>query len=238
MIILPAIDIKDGSCVRLLKGEFDTVYKVAENALDTAKYFEECGASHIHMVDLDGALTSNGINFDIICSVAKNTHLKVETGGGIRNIETVEKYLSNGIDKVILGSAAINDSELVKKAVKEYKERIIIGIDAKYRKVCANGWTENTDIDYIEFAKMMYDFGCRNIIFTDISKDGTLEGPNIAQLTELKYAVPCNITASGGIRDIENIKALKKLDLYGVICGKSIYSKTLDLKEAISESKR
>lgn len=237
MYILPAIDIKDGQCVRLYKGDFDTVHKVADSAVETALNFKKDGAEIIHMVDLDGALDGKPKNFNIFKEVYESTKLFIEVGGGIRDINTVNNYLENGISRTILGSAALKDLNFVKECVKNFKDKIAVGIDAKDRKVAVSGWLEESSIDYIEFAKMMEDIGVDNIIFTDISKDGTLEGPNISQLTELKSAVKCKITASGGIRDINNIKELQKMNLYGAICGKSIYSKTLNLKEAINITK-
>ncbi|MCH5199450.1 MAG: 1-(5-phosphoribosyl)-5-[(5-phosphoribosylamino)methylideneamino]imidazole-4-carboxamide isomerase [Oscillospiraceae bacterium] len=235
MIILPAIDIKDGTCVRLYKGDFATAEKVADNYMQTAKGFASDGAKWIHMVDLDGAKNGTPVNSDIFIDVAKNTCLKVELGGGIRNIDAVEYYISNGISRVILGSIALKNSQIVMEAVKEYGDRIAVGIDSKNGMVAAEGWLEASEVDYIQLALQMIAAGVKNIIFTDISKDGTLSGVNLEQLSALKTATygKCNIIASGGVHTIADITACKKLDLYGVICGKSIYSGTLDLKEAI-----
>lgn len=237
MYILPAIDIKDGQCVRLYKGDFETVHKVADNAVETALNFKNAGAEIIHMVDLDGALYGEPKNFDVFKNVYEATKLFIEVGGGIRDIKTVNKYMENGISRVILGSAALKNPEFVKECVLNFGEKIAVGIDAKNGKVSTSGWIEDSNVDYIEFAKIMESMGIDNIIFTDISKDGTLEGPNIKQLSDLKNAVNCKITASGGIRDIGNIKDLIDLNIYGAICGKSIYSKTLDLNEAIKLTK-
>lgn len=236
MLILPAIDIKDGNCVRLYKGAFDSVEKVADSALDTAFTFRQCGASWVHMVDLDGALGGGTPNCEIFLQVANKSGLKVELGGGIRDMDVVESYLSGGISRVILGSAALKKPELVRDAVREYGEHIAVGIDARDGFVAAEGWLETSKVHYIDFAKEMERVGVRTIIFTDISKDGTLLGPNMEQLKTLGENVRCNIIASGGVRDIENIRALKKGGFYGAICGKSIYSGTLDLKEAIGEA--
>lgn len=235
MIILPAIDIKDGNCVRLLKGDFATVHKVAESYMDTAKNFESAGASWIHTVDLDGAKEGKPVNSDIFIDIAQNTNLKVEVGGGIRSLETVEYYVSKGISRVILGSVALKNPQIVIDAVKEYGEKTAVGIDAKNGIVAAEGWLEASQVNYIDLALEMIKVGVKNIIFTDISKDGTLSGVNAGQLSALKNAVgdKCNITASGGVHNIEDIKICKKMGLYGAICGKSLYSGTLDLKEAI-----
>lgn len=240
MIILPAIDIKDGNCVRLLKGDFATVHKVADSYMETAKSFENAGASWIHMVDLDGAKEGKPVNGEIYLDVAKNTGLKVEVGGGIRSLDTVEYYVSRGIARVILGSVALKNPQIVVDAVKEYGDKISVGIDAKNGIVAAEGWLEDSQVNYINLALEMIKAGVKNIIFTDISKDGTLSGVNIEQLTALKNAAgdKCGITASGGVHNIEDIKACKKMGLYGAICGKSLYSGTLDLREAIEAAEK
>ena len=236
MIILPAIDIKDGSCVRLYKGEFSTVHKVAENPLETARKFEADGAEWLHMVDLDGAKDAKPQNTEIFCEIARETSLKVEVGGGIRSLETVEAYLSRGISRVILGSAAVRNPELVKAAVKEYGDKIAVGIDAKNGMAAVEGWLDTSAAHYLDLAKAMEQIGVSTIIYTDISKDGTLTGPNLQELDAINRAVSCNIVASGGISNLDDITALRKLGLYGAICGKSLYQGTLDLKEAIREA--
>ena len=236
MIILPAIDIKDGNCVRLFKGDFSTAEKVAADYMETAKGFEKAGASWIHMVDLDGAKEGRPVNTQIYKDVANKTSLKVEVGGGIRNIDTIRQYLSMGISRVIIGSAALKNPELVKEAVLNFgSEKIAVGIDSKNGMVAAEGWLESSDVHYIQLAKEMIKIGVRYFIVTDISKDGTLSGVNTLQLKELSEAVgnACNISASGGVHTIEDIIACKKLGLYGTICGKSIYKGTLDLREAV-----
>lgn len=240
MIILPAIDIKDGNCVRLLKGDFATVHKVADSYMETAKSFEEAGAGWIHMVDLDGAKEGKPVNGEIYLDVAKNTGLKVEVGGGIRSLDTVEYYVSRGIARVILGSVALKNPQIVVDAVKEYGDKISVGIDAKNGIVAAEGWLEDSEVNYIDLALEMIKAGVTNIIFTDISKDGTLSGVNIEQLTALKNAAgdKCGITASGGVRNIDDIRACKRIGLYGAICGKSLYSGTLDLREAIEAAEK
>lgn len=237
MFILPAIDIKDGNCVRLYKGDYSTVHKVAENAVETAKAFEEAGASFLHMVDLDGAKDGIRVNSDLILEVRKNTEMKIEVGGGIRNMESVEFYLENGIDRVILGSAAIKDIDFVKEAVKKYPMNIAVSIDAKNGFVSAEGWTDTSEINFIELAKRMEDIGVHYIIFTDISKDGMLSGPNLTMLDELKASVGCSIIASGGVANLKDIINLTDLDIYGAICGQAIYCGSLDLKQAIEIAK-
>ena len=237
MIIFPAIDIIDGKPVRLFKGDFATTEQVAENALETAKGFEDAGAEWVHMVDLDGSLQKKRVNSEVFIDIAKNTNLKVELGGGIRTLEDIEFYAKNGISRIILGSVALKNQELVKNAVDEFGDLIAVGIDAKDGFAAAEGWTEKSEIFYIDLAKQMEAIGVKTIIYTDISKDGTLAGPNIEQLSALNDAVSCNITASGGVAVIDDIKALKEKNLYGAICGKSIYKGTLDLKQAIEVCK-
>ena len=231
MIVFPAIDIKDGSCVRLFKGDFGTVEKVAEDPLQTARSFEAKGASWIHMVDLDGAKDAVPINTEIFLDVARNTSLQVEVGGGIRSMNTVD--LSGGIRRVILGSAAVKDPALVREAVREYGDRIAVGIDAKNGMAVVEGWLDASGAHYLELARAMENIGVKTLIYTDISKDGTLSGPNLQELATINKAVSCQIVASGGVTDLNDIRALKKLGLYGVICGKSLYKGTLGLSEAI-----
>ena len=238
MIILPAIDILGGECVRLFKGEYGTARKVASSAVETVKSFEKDGAEFIHLVDLDGAKEGTTVNRELFYSLAKMTNVPLELGGGIRNMETVDAYINGGISRVILGSAALRDREFLKKAVDKYGEKIAVGIDAKGGKVSVAGWLDDSDVDYIEFAKEMEKEGVKNIIFTDISKDGTLAGPNLEQLGALSKAVKCDITASGGVHNIEDIKNLKDMNLYGAIAGRSLYDGTLNLREAVELTKK
>lgn len=233
MIIFPAIDIKDGTCVRLKKGAFDTVEKVAEDPFATADSFRKAGAAHLHMVDLDGAKDAKLANRDLFVELAKSSPLKIELGGGIRSLEAVEYYLSHGIDRVILGSAAVKNPAFVRDAVQEYGDRIIVGIDAKNGMVATEGWVSTSEVDYLTLAREMERAGVQHLVFTDIARDGMLTGPNLEQLDAINRAVSCTVTASGGISGIEDIRALKRLGLWGAICGKSLYQGTLDLSEAI-----
>ncbi len=241
MIILPAIDIKDGNCVRLFKGDFSTVEKVAADYLETAKSFEAAGAKWIHMVDLDGAKEGKPVNSKIYTDVAEKTNLKVEVGGGIRNLETIQEYLNMGISRVILGSVALKNPELVSDAVEKFgSEKIVVGIDAVNEMVATEGWLESSDVNYIDLANKMIETGVKYFIFTDISKDGTLSGVNVQQLKKLADATygKCNIIASGGVHTMDDIVVCKEMGLYGTICGKSIYKGTLDLREAVEYSNR
>lgn len=233
MIILPAIDIKDGHCVRLVKGDFATVHRVAENPLETAMTFRAAGAVWLHMVDLDGALAGKRVNASIFTEIAAQTDLKVELGGGIRDMQTVDYYLTRGVQRVILGSAALTNPELVSDAVRHFGGRIAVGIDAKNRMVATRGWLDASEVDFVEMAKRMEDKGVKFIVFTDIARDGTLSGPSVDQLSALKNAVSCKVIASGGIAQLSDIDLLTRAGLYGAICGKALYAGTLSLSQAI-----
>lgn len=240
MIILPAIDIHKGQCVRLVQGDYATASKVAADPLETAQKFEADGAQWLHMVDLDGAKEGRPVNTEIYKNVAKHTNLKVELGGGIRSLETIAAYLDMGISRVILGSAALKDPQLVADAVAKFgSEKIVVGIDAKNGMVATEGWLETSDVHFLDLAEKMIAVGVQFFIFTDISKDGTLSGVNTQQLGMFANATEgrCHIIASGGVHTIDDITACKNLGLYGTICGKSLYQGTLSLKEAIQIAK-
>ena len=233
MIILPAIDIKQAQCVRLYKGDMSTAQRVADDPFSTAAAFKNCSAEWVHMVDLDGAFAGERKNADIFLKIASQSGLKVELGGGIRTMEDVEFYLDGGISRVVFGSAAVKNPKLVERAAKTFPGKIAVGIDAVNGKVATEGWVDVSEIDYIELAKRMEQFGVEYIIFTDISRDGMMCGANIEQLTALNNSVSCNIIASGGITDIDDIRKIKNAGIYGAICGRSIYAGTLNLSEAI-----
>lgn len=233
MIIFPAIDIMDGKPVRLLRGDFDTAEQVAEDVLSTAKQFARVGCTWVHMVDLDGSLQKKPVNTDPILQVVEHTPLKVEVGGGIRTMEDIAFYLDRGVDRVILGSVALKNPELVQQAVDAYGDKIAVGIDAKQGMVATEGWTEDSKMDFIDLAKAMEKMGVATIIYTDIGRDGTLSGPDVQGLDRLNKAVGCNVIASGGVTTITDILVMKDKKMYGTICGKCIYKKTLDLREAV-----
>ncbi len=237
MIIFPAIDIIGGKPVRLYKGDFSTAKQVAGDALETAEGFVKAGCQWIHMVDLDGSLKKEPVNAQTFISVANETPLKVELGGGIRTMKDIDFYINKGISRIILGSVALKNPQLVEEAVKEFGAAIAVGIDAKQGYVATEGWVEGSDVYFTDLAKKMEVVGVKTIIFTDIGKDGTLSGPNIEQLVEINSAVSCDITASGGVTSIGDILALRDKKLYGAICGKSIYERTLDLREAVEVCK-
>jgi phosphoribosylformimino-5-aminoimidazole carboxamide ribotide isomerase len=237
MIIFPAIDIKDGKCVRLTRGDFGTAERVADDALETARAFKAAGAEWAHMVDLDGAAAGRRVNARIFTDVARESGLKVELGGGIRDMESVEYYLDRGVSRVILGSAALHDPEFTREAARVHGGRVAAGVDAMDGRVRTAGWLVDGGEDYIELSKRLEAMGVATIIFTDISKDGALAGPNFEQLSALKDAVSCDIVASGGITTLDDVKRLAGMGLYGAILGKAVYKGTLSLREAISEAR-
>ena len=234
MIILPAIDIIDRKPVRLYQGDYAQKEIVGSSVMELAKNFEQSGAEYIHLVDLDGAKEGKRVNHEIILETAHELDVPVEVGGGIRTMAQIESYLENGIDRVILGTSAMEDPQLLQDALRRYGERIAVGIDCRDGLVYGRGWLEASELHYITFAKQLEEMGVQTVIVTDISKDGTLSGPNTDMLAALKEQSGMRIIASGGIRSIEDIAALKQLGLYGAITGKAMYHGTLDLKAAIS----
>lgn len=234
MILLPAIDIIEQKPVRLYQGNYDKKEVVGSSVLEIAQQFEKEGASYVHCVDLDGAKSGKKENAKLICQVAQTLSIPVEVGGGIRTLEDISFYLEQGVSRVILGTVAIENETLLKQALKLYGNKIAVGMDCKNGYVCGNGWLETSSLYYLDFAKKMEDIGVKTLIFTDISKDGTMQGPNLEMLQKLKENVKVNIMASGGIKDLSHIEQLKKLQVYGAITGKAMYSKSLNLKEAIA----
>jgi phosphoribosylformimino-5-aminoimidazole carboxamide ribotide isomerase len=233
MILFPAIDIKEGKCVRLTRGDFGTVEQVAGDALETALGFRAAGAEWLHMVDLDGALEGRRVNAGILTRVAAESGLRVEAGGGIRDMETVDYYLERGVERVILGSAALGDPDFTRRALEKHGDRIAVGIDALNGRARAAGWLADGGEDYLALAARMEALGVKTLVFTDISKDGTLSGPNFGQLAALQRAVSCRVVASGGVTSLEDVKRLAEMGLYGAILGKALYKGSLSLSEAL-----
>ena len=233
MIILPAIDLLGRKAVRLLKGDYNQVTVYSDSPLEVAEKFKSLGATHIHMVDLDGAKYGTAPNMDIVAEVAEKTGLFIEIGGGIRSMETVKKYIDAGISRVILGTAAICDEDFLKEAVKAYGEKIAVGADVKDGKIAVKGWLEQSDVTLDEFFLKMQDLGVKNIICTDISRDGAMRGTNLELYRELSAKYLLDITASGGVSSIEDVKRLREMNLYGAIIGKAYYTGAVDLEEAI-----
>jgi len=237
MKIFPAIDLYDGKAVRLFKGDYSRMTVYSENPIEIARDFEQKGAEYIHLVDLEGAKDGTTPNIEIVKQIANETSLFTEIGGGIRSMETVKKYLDSGVDRVILGTAAVNDPEFLEQAVKTYGEKIAVGVDVKDGFVAIKGWVEKSQYTCFEFCEKMQNVGVKTIICTDISKDGAMQGTNRALYKELSEKMGIDITASGGVSDIEDIKALRSLDLYGAIIGKAYYIGAIDLKEALEVAK-
>lgn len=233
MKIFPAIDLYDSKAVRLYKGDYNNMTVYSDNPIEIVRDFESKGAEYIHLVDLEGAKDGTTPNLDIVKQIANETSLFTEIGGGIRSMETVRKYLQNGVDRVILGTAAVNDEAFLKQAIAEYGERIAVGVDIKDGFVAIKGWLEKSEFSCFEFCEKMQKLGVKTLICTDISKDGAMQGTNRELYKELSEKFSINITASGGVSTIDDIKALRKLDLYGAIIGKAYYIGAIDLKEAL-----
>lgn len=233
MKLFPAIDLYDGKAVRLFKGDYKEMTVYSENPIEIARDFENQGCKFIHMVDLEGAKDGTTPNLHIVKQIANETSLFTEIGGGIRSMETVEKYLENGVDRVILGTAAVNDPDFLKAAVTKYGEKIAVGVDIKDGFVAIKGWLETSQYSCFEFCEMMQNLGVKTIICTDISKDGAMQGTNRELYKELSEKFSIDITASGGVSTLDDIKALRKLNLYGAIIGKAYYIGAINLKEAL-----
>lgn len=237
MYIFPAIDLYEGKAVRLLRGEYDKMTVYSENPVEIAYDFENQGAKHIHMVDLEGAKNGGTPNLEIVRQVAEKTGLFVEIGGGIRSMEVIDAYIGAGIDRVILGTAAVENKDFVKTAVDKYGEKIAVGADIKDGFVAIKGWTEKSQYTCFEFCELMQSLGVKTLICTDVSKDGAMQGTNRELYKELSQKFDMQIVASGGVSDISDVKALAEMDLYGAIIGKAYYTKAISLKEAIEVAK-
>ena len=237
MLIFPAIDLYDGKAVRLYKGDYQNMTVYSESPLSVALDFVAAGAKCIHMVDLEGARDGTTPNLAIVREIAEKTPLFTEIGGGIRSMETVRAYLDAGVDRVILGTAAVTDPEFLKQALAEYGERIAVGVDIKDGRVAIRGWLETAEDDALTFCEKMQTLGVRTIISTDISKDGAMMGANHALYRTLSERFDLQIVASGGVSSIDDVKKLRSLELYGAIIGKAYYTGAIDLKEAIEVSK-
>lgn len=237
MNIFPAIDLYDGKAVRLYKGDYAQMTVYSENPTEIARDFEACGAKCIHLVDLEGAKDGTTPNLHIVKDIAQNTSLFTEIGGGIRSMETVDAYLGCGVDRVILGTAAVRDPDFLKKAIEKYGDKIAVGVDIKDGFVAIKGWTEKSEFECSDFCEMMQNIGVKTIICTDISKDGAMQGTNRELYRVLSERFSIDITASGGVSSIDDVKALKRLGLYGAIIGKAYYIGAIDLKEALEVAK-
>ncbi len=237
MIILPAIDLYKKKAVRLYKGDYANMTVYSENPIEIARDFEAQGCTHIHMVDLEGAKDGTTPNLSIVQQVARETGLFVEIGGGIRSMETVERYLNAGVSRVILGTAAINDPTFLQAAVSKYGKKIAVGADVRDGRIAIKGWLETAPVGLEKFLASMEALGIQNVICTDISKDGAMKGTNLELYKTLSQKFHMDITASGGVSTLEDIRQLRKMDLYGAIIGKAYYTGAILLKEALEAAK-
>ena len=237
MLIYPAIDLFGGKAVRLFKGDYAQMTVYNDNPVAVAEDFLRQGASCIHLVDLEGAKSGTTPNLETVCAIKKATGLFCEIGGGIRSMDVIEKYLSAGIDRVILGTAAVTDEAFLKAAVAAYGEKIAVGIDIKDGYVAIKGWTEKSEEKAMDFCEKMRDLGVKTLICTDISKDGAMQGTNHGLYEELSRKLDLQIIASGGVSSLEDVKRLGKMDIHGAIIGKAYYTGAIDLKQAIEVAK-
>lgn len=230
-MIIPAIDLKNGKYVRLTQGKFDQEIIYGDHPVEVAKQWESQGAKFLHLVDLDAALFGISKNREVIEKIISSINIPVQVGGGIRNMEAIEKMVQAGVDKVILGTSALEEREFLKEALKKYGEQIVVSIDAKGGYVALKGWTEISNVKILNFAKELEELGVKTIVYTDIAKDGMLSGPNFKELKILKENLSFNIIASGGISTKENVMKLKELDVAGAIIGKALYTGDIRLEE-------
>lgn len=234
MNIIPAIDIIGGRAVRLQRGDYDKMTVYGENPSSVAAAFEREGAKMLHVVDLDGAKNGTAANFETVKKIIDSTGLSVEVGGGIRNIETVKKYIAAGADRIIIGTSAVTDKKFLSEAVKLYGDKIVVGVDVKQGFVAIKGWLELSRLSCVEFCGQLCDMGIKTVICTDISKDGMLSGTNTELYRELSRKVNINIIASGGVCSVDGIRELAALGLYGAVVGKALYTGAMSLGEAIA----
>lgn len=237
MKLFPAIDLFDGKAVRLFKGDYAQMTVYSDNPIEIAREFESRGAKYIHLVDLEGAKNGTTPNLNIVKQIANDTNLFCEIGGGIRSLETIEKYINCGVERVILGTAAVTNPEFLKEALAKYGDKIAVGVDIKDGFVAIKGWVEKSEFECFDFCQKMQDLGVKTIICTDISKDGAMHGTNRQLYKELSEKFGINFTASGGVSSLEDVKALKKLNIYGAIIGKAYYIGAIDLEEALEAAK-
>ena len=234
MLIFPAIDLYEGKAVRLLKGDYDKMTIYSERPLEIAEAFQEAGARCLHTVDLEGAKTGETPNLEVIRHIVRNTDLFTEVGGGIRSAQVIERYLDAGVSRVILGTAAVTDRRFLEKAAADYGEKVAVGVDIRDGSVALKGWTESSGLEAFDFCRDLQQLGIRTIICTDISRDGAMRGTNLELYRKLKDMLDMQIIASGGVSDLDDIRKLKEMDLYGAIIGKAYYTGAIDLKEAIA----
>lgn len=234
MLLFPAIDLYDHKVVRLLKGDYQKMTVYSEDPVATARGIEADGGRWLHLVDLEGAKDGTTPNFDVVAAICNETKLQVEIGGGIRSLEMIERYLNAGVARVILGTKAVTDEDFLRDAVGRWGERIAVGVDAKDGKVAVKGWLEVLDVDMFDFLWKLRDIGVKTAIVTDISKDGAMKGTNLPLYERLSRIEGIDITASGGVSTLEDIRALRDMGLYGAILGKAMYNGAIELKDALA----
>ena len=237
MYLYPAIDLYKDKAVRLYKGDYNQMTVYSEDPTEVAKAFELCGATHLHLVDLEGARDGTTSNHPVIEKILAHTHLFTEVGGGIRDLQTAERYLSLGVNRVILGTAAVKDEAFLKQALALYSDKIAVGVDIKDGFVAIRGWTEKSELTTEDFFAKMQDLGVKTIICTDISKDGAMQGTNRELYKNLSEMFAIDLIASGGVSSMDDILALNKMNLHGAIIGKAYYTGAIDLKEALEAVK-
>jgi phosphoribosylformimino-5-aminoimidazole carboxamide ribotide isomerase len=235
MIIFPAIDLKNGKCVRLLQGQknMETIY--FDNPVEVAKMWESKGASYLHLVDLDGAFDGEPKNLSVIQEIVETLKIPVELGGGIRNLEIAKAYIDSGVARIIIGTQAVKNLHFIEQLLSLYDDKVCVSIDAKNGIVCTEGWVENSNIESIELASKLESLGLSTLVYTDISKDGMMTGPNFEILDVLNNHLKMNIIASGGVSSVSDINRLEKMGLYGTITGKALYEGTIDLEKLLKE---
>lgn len=235
MIIFPAIDILDGQCVRLIQGDYNREKVYSNSPVDMAKQWEKKDAEYIHIVDLNGAKTGVSINKEIIKEIANTVSIPVQVGGGIRSVDTIKYYLENGVSRVIIGTAAINNQQFLQEAIETFGEKIAVSIDARNGYVATDGWTDTSDVSALDLIKKLEEVGVKTIVYTDIAKDGMLQGPNLTEQQTINKATKMDVIASGGVTTKEDVENLRQLNMYGTIIGKALYDGKLEFESLMEE---
>lgn len=235
MIIFPAIDILNGKCVRLIQGDYNQESIYSDSPVEMAKEWEQKGAEYIHIVDLDGAKTGDSINKEVIKEIANTVNIPIQVGGGIRNMEIIDYFLSNGVARVIIGTAAITNKDFLKEAINKYGEKIAVSLDARDGFIATDGWTDTSDVSALDLLKELEQIGVKTIVYTDIAKDGMLQGPNLEEQKTVNEATSIDVIASGGVTTTEDVKNLINLNMYGAIIGKALYDGKLDFEQLLED---
>lgn len=230
MIIFPAIDVLNGKCVRLIQGDYNREKVYSDSPVDMAKQWEEKGAEYIHIVDLNGAKTGESINKEIISEIASTVSIPVQVGGGIRSLDTIKSYIAAGVSRVIIGTAAINDETFLQAAIEQFGDKVAVSVDARNGYVATDGWTDTSDVAALDLVKKLEDLGVKTIVYTDIAKDGMLQGPNLTEQKSINEATSIDVIASGGVTTKEDVENLQALNMYGAIIGKALYDGKLEFE--------